>query len=133
MVEIIGATDAEALKDVSLRLYERARDYALQRGVIIADTKFEFGSVDGVLTLVDEVLTCDSSRFWPLDQYQEGEIQPSFDKQIVRNWLEASDWDKNSTPPRLPEEIIKKTSEKYIEAYEKITGCRFAPERNCDE
>jgi phosphoribosylaminoimidazole-succinocarboxamide synthase len=125
MVEIIGAEDAAALKKVSLDLYECAREYALTKGLIIADTKFEFGTYDDKLMLIDEVLTCDSSRFWPADLYKVGEIQPSFDKQIVRNWLEQSGWDKTDPPPALPQEIIEMTSAKYIEAYEKITGCKF--------
>jgi len=128
MVEIIGADDAEALKRASMELYERARDYAATRGVIIADTKFEFGELGGNLILIDEVLTPDSSRFWPADEYEEGVIQPSYDKQIVRNWLEQTDWDKNSPPPSLPAEIIELTSNKYIEAYEKITGQTFVAE-----
>ena len=102
------------------------RQYAATRGIIIADTKFEFGRVDGRLILADEVLTPDSSRFWPGDEYEPGKSQSSFDKQYVRDWLTAH-WDKESgtKPPRLPEDVIKRTSEKYIEAYEKITGEKF--------
>ena len=128
MVEIIGAEDAAALRDTSLAIYEKARDHALTRGTIIADTKFEFGEHDGTLILIDEVLTPDSSRFWPAAHYAEGEIQPSYDKQVVRNWLEGSGWDKASPPPKLPEEIIELTSKKYIEAYETITGEPFVAE-----
>ncbi|MCL2818405.1 MAG: phosphoribosylaminoimidazolesuccinocarboxamide synthase [Actinomycetia bacterium] len=128
MVELVGADDAEALRRASLDLYETARTYAQTRGINIADTKFEFGKHDGRLILIDEVLTPDSSRFWPADEYVEGQIQPSFDKQIVRNWLENSGWDKTSDPPRLPDEIIELTSNKYIEAYEKITGEPFVAE-----
>jgi len=128
MVEIIGAEDAAALRDTSLAIYEKARDHALTRGTIIADTKFEFGQLDGNLILIDEVLTPDSSRFWPAAAYVEGEVQPSYDKQIVRNWLEDSGWDKQSPPPKLPREIIEKTSRKYIEAYETITGRQFVAE-----
>ena len=103
--------------------YTAARDHAADHGIIIADTKFEFGRVDGRLILADEVLTPDSSRFWPGDEYEPGKSQSSFDKQYVRDWLTAH-WDKESgtKPPRLPEDVIKRTSEKYIEAYEKITG-----------
>ena len=129
MVEIIGQKDADDLKRISLELYATARDYATTRGIIIADTKFEFGAIDGKTTLIDEVLTCDSSRFWPADCYEPGVLQPSFDKQIVRNWLEnESGWDKTGEPPRLPREIIELTSAKYIEAYEKITGHEFVGE-----
>jgi len=128
MVEIVGAEDAEALKKASLDIYEKARAYAATRGINIADTKFEFGEHEGKLILIDEVLTPDSSRFWPADDYREGEIQPSFDKQIVRNWLEESGWDKESAPPQLPQEVIDLTSNKYIEAYEKITGQTFDAE-----
>jgi len=131
MVEVVGPEVSEALKNASMELYQRARDYAATRGVIIADTKFEFGQLGDKLILIDEVLTPDSSRFWPADEYQEGVLQPSYDKQIVRNWLEQSDWDKNSEPPSLPPEIIELTSKKYIEAYEKITGQPFVPEGEC--
>ena len=101
-----------------------ARDHAAAQGIIIADTKFEFGRVDGKIILADEVLTPDSSRFWPGDQYAEGKDQPSFDKQFVRDWLNAN-WDRQGNPPRLPQEVIEKTSEKYIQAYETITGRKF--------
>ena len=97
-----------------------------ERGIIIADTKFEWGRVDGELILIDEVLTPDSSRFWPADQYEPGHGQPSFDKQFVRDWLSDTDWDKNSEPPALPDEIVAQTREKYIEAYEQLTGQAFA-------
>lgn len=123
-VELIGQEHAQALSDLTLAVYNRAAEHARERGIIIADTKFEFGLVDGKVILGDEVLTPDSSRFWSLDTYVEGEEQPSFDKQFVRNWLTAN-WDKQGTPPHLPEDIIKKTSEKYIQAYEKITGRTF--------
>jgi phosphoribosylaminoimidazole-succinocarboxamide synthase len=128
MVALIGAADAAALRDASLAIYSRARDHAATRGTIIADTKFEFGDLDGTLILIDEVLTPDSSRFWPAEHYVEGEMQPSYDKQIVRNWLEESGWDKTGAPPKLPPEIIEKTSRKYIEAYETITGRPFVAE-----
>ena len=122
--EIIGADDAAALRDLAVKVYSTARDYAAERGVIIADTKFEFGRIDGKIILADEVLTPDSSRFWPGDAYEEGKDQPSFDKQFVRDWLNAN-WDRQGNPPRLPQEIIEKTSEKYIQAYETITGRKF--------
>ena len=98
----------------------------MTRGIIIADTKFEFGLVDDQVILIDEVLTPDSSRFWPADQYQAGGPQPSFDKQFVRDWLETTSWDKNSPPPELPDEVIQRTREKYIDAYERLTGTPFA-------
>lgn len=123
-VEIIGEENATAIRDLTLAVYNRAADHARDRGIIIADTKFEFGVVDGKIILGDEVLTPDSSRFWSADTYKVGEEQPSFDKQFVRNWLNAN-WDRTGNPPRLPEDIIKKTSEKYIQAYEKITGKAF--------
>lgn len=122
--EIIGAQDACAIRDLTLAVYNRAADHARERGIIIADTKFEFGVVDGKIILGDEVLTPDSSRFWSADTYKVGEEQPSFDKQFVRNWLNAN-WDRTGNPPRLPEDVIKKTTEKYIQAYEKITGKAF--------
>lgn len=123
-VDLIGAEDAAAIRDLTIKIYERAAEHARQRGIIIADTKFEFGKIDGKIILGDEVLTPDSSRFWAADTYKVGEEQPSFDKQFVRNWLNAN-WDRTGNPPRLPEDIIKKTSEKYIQAYEKITGTPF--------
>ncbi len=123
-VELIGQEDAEAIRDLTIKVYETAADHARERGIIIADTKFEFGVYDGKIILGDEVLTPDSSRFWAADTYKVGEEQPSFDKQFVRNWLNEN-WDRQGNPPRLPEEVIKKTSEKYIQAYEKITGKTF--------
>ena len=120
----IGEEDAAAIRDLTIKVYERAAEHARERGIIIADTKFEFGRYDGKIILGDEVLTPDSSRFWSADTYKVGEEQPSFDKQFVRNWLNAN-WDRKENPPRLPEDIIKKTSEKYIQAYEKITGRAF--------
>ncbi len=122
--KIIGAEDAAAIRDLTIKVYETAANHAKERGIIIADTKFEFGVHDGKIILGDEVLTPDSSRFWAADTYKVGEEQPSFDKQFVRNWLNAN-WDRTGNPPRLPEDIIKKTSEKYIQAYEKITGKTF--------
>ena len=127
-VEIVGAEAAEELREKSLAIYSAARDHAASRGVIIADTKFEFGLIDGRITLVDEVLTPDSSRFWPAASYHPGAGQPSFDKQFVRDWLLASGWDKNPPAPVLPADIIEKTSAMYIQAYELITGRTFVPE-----
>lgn len=128
MSTIVGVDVAERLRELSLSVYSAARDHAARKGIIIADTKFEFGRVRGQITLVDEVLTPDSSRFWPADTYAPGHGQPSFDKQYVRDWLEESGWDKTSPPPRLPAEVIEATSAKYIQAYELITGTRFEPE-----
>ena len=122
--QIIGEEDATALRDLSLKVYTTARDHAEKQGIIIADTKFEFGRLNGKIILADEVLTPDSSRFWPGDTYAPGADQPSFDKQFVRDWLTAN-WDKTGNPPHLPQDIIQKTSEKYIQAYEKITGRKF--------
>jgi phosphoribosylaminoimidazole-succinocarboxamide synthase len=129
MFEIVGEEHGAALQEASVSLYSAARDHAAKRGIIIADTKFEFGLVDGVVTLVDEVLTPDSSRFWPAAIYEPGHGQPSFDKQYVRDWLEATGWDKTPPPPTLPADVIAKTSETYIRAYELITGRTFEPER----
>jgi phosphoribosylaminoimidazole-succinocarboxamide synthase len=125
MQQKIGAELAEDLRTLSLHIYQTAADYALTRGIIIADTKFEFGLVEDEIILIDEVLTPDSSRFWPADQYQPGKGQPSFDKQFVRDWLESTGWDKNSPPPTPPEEVVIKTREKYIEAYELLSGRDF--------
>jgi phosphoribosylaminoimidazole-succinocarboxamide synthase len=120
--KIVGADIARQARDFSLRLYSDARAYARERGIIIADTKFEFGLFDAKLILIDEVLTPDSSRFWPADQYQPGRGQPSFDKQFVRDYLETLTWDKNPPAPALPANVVAKTSAKYVEAFEKITG-----------
>ncbi len=126
MVEIVGAETAGQLRDRSIEIYRRGAEYARSKGIIIADTKFEWGRVDGQLILIDEAMTPDSSRFWPAGQYQPGRSQPSFDKQFVRDWLTASGWDKNSDPPALPDDVVSKTREKYIEAYERLTGKPFA-------
>ncbi len=126
MVEIVGAETAEELRIRSIDIYTRGAELARQKGIIIADTKFEWGWSSGELILIDEVLTPDSSRFWPAELYKPGKGQPSFDKQFVRDWLETTDWDKNSDPPELPDDIIAKTREKYIEAYEQLTGQSFA-------
>jgi phosphoribosylaminoimidazole-succinocarboxamide synthase len=120
--KLAGADLAEQARTASLRLYQFARDYARQRGIIIADTKFEFGLRDGKLLLIDEVLTPDSSRFWPADRYQPGRGQPSFDKQFVRDYLESLDWNKTPPAPALPAEIVAKTQAKYLEAYRRLTG-----------
>ena len=120
--QIVGADLAAQARDLSLQLYTDARAYARQRGILIADTKFEFGLFDGKLILIDEVLTPDSSRFWPADQYQPGRSQPSFDKQFVRDYLETLDWNKTPPGPVLPPEVIAKTQAKYLEAYERLTG-----------
>jgi len=120
--KIVGAEIAARVRETSLVLYSKARDYARARGIIIADTKFEFGLHDGALILIDEVLTPDSSRFWPADQYQAGRGQPSFDKQFVRDYLETLDWDKNPPGPVLPPEVVAKTTEKYLDAYQRLTG-----------
>lgn len=125
MVEIIGSDTATELKEKSIDVYQRGRDFAAGKGIILADTKFEWGWHDGELILIDEVLTPDSSRFWPADQYEEGKNQVSFDKQFVREYLDSTDWDKNSEPPELPQEIVDKTREKYIDAYERLAGEQF--------
>ncbi|HSU68543.1 MAG TPA: phosphoribosylaminoimidazolesuccinocarboxamide synthase, partial [Tepidisphaeraceae bacterium] len=122
-VRRIGREQAEHLRDITVRIYGWAANYAAQHGVIIADTKFEFGTLpDGKVLLIDEVLTPDSSRFWPADQYEPGHDQPSFDKQFVRNWLESLPWDKTPPAPRLPDDVVEGTRSRYIEAYEMLTG-----------
>ena len=120
--EIVGDDIARQARDASLKIYNFARDYARKRGIIIADTKFEFGLFNGELILIDEVLTPDSSRFWPADQYQPGKGQPSYDKQFVRDYLETLDWNKTPPAPPLPSEVVAKTQAKYLEAYERLTG-----------
>ncbi|MBI5775076.1 MAG: phosphoribosylaminoimidazolesuccinocarboxamide synthase [Verrucomicrobia bacterium] len=120
--KMVGADIAEQVRDLSLKIYSTAREYARQRGIIIADTKFEFGLLDGQIILIDEVLTPDSSRFWPADQYAPGKGQPSFDKQFVRDYLETLDWNKQPPGPVLPADIIAKSQAKYLEAYERLTG-----------
>ena len=122
MQEIVGKEETVKIADVSIKLYQKAADYALSRGIIIADTKFELGWFDGELILIDEVLTPDSSRFWPQDQYKPGKGQPSFDKQFLRDYLATLDWDKTPPPPELPEEILLKTGARYLEAVDKIIG-----------
>ena len=119
---ILGNDLAERVETLSLEIYSAGRDHAAQRGIIVADTKFEFGQLGEELLLIDECLTPDSSRFWPKDQYAVGQSPPSFDKQFVRDYLETLDWDKNPPGPQLPQEIIEKTSAKYVEAFERVTG-----------
>jgi len=119
---LIGAELAARVRDATLELYGRARDHARDRGILLADTKFEFGLVDGELTLIDEVLTPDSSRFWPADDYEPGRGQASFDKQYVRDWLAEHDWDRTPPGPQLPDEIVGRTRERYLTAYQRLTG-----------
>jgi len=120
--ELIGRDDAKLLSDAALALYEKASAYALSKGIILADTKFEFGKIDGRLVVADEVFTPDSSRFWDLSDYRPGRAQKSFDKQFLREWLETLDWDKTYPAPRLPEDVIEKTAAKYRECYRLLTG-----------
>ena len=122
--QIVGEDIAAQIRDLSLKIYKAAAEYAATRGIIIADTKFEFGVIDGKVTLIDECLTPDSSRFWPAASYEEGKIQPSYDKQFVRNWLKAN-WDMTGETPHLPAEVIDGTSERYREAFQIITGSQF--------
>ncbi len=120
--KLCGQEIAEQVRDISIKIYERARELADTKGIIIADTKFEFGMLDGQLIWIDEAMTPDSSRFWPKDQYQPGGAQPSFDKQFLRDYLETLDWNKTAPAPKLPAEIIQKTSEKYLEALKQLTA-----------
>lgn len=122
--EVLGEDSATQLRDLAIKVYSVARDHAAENGIIIADTKFEFGVIDGQIILADEVLTPDSSRFWPGDAYEPGRDQASFDKQYVRDWLNAN-WDRQGNPPHLPQEVIERTSQKYIAAYEKISDKKF--------
>ena len=125
-VDLVGSDIASQLRDYSLKIYTAAAEYAATRGVIIADTKFEFGIIDGKVTLIDECMTPDSSRFWPADSYEEGKVQSSFDKQYLRNWLRAN-WDMTGEPPHLPEEVLEGTTQRYREAFQAITGEEFKP------
>jgi phosphoribosylaminoimidazole-succinocarboxamide synthase len=125
MCEIVGRETSERLRTLSLEIYHRGAVYAREKGILIADTKFEFGSIGGQLILIDEVLTPDSSRFWPMNAYEPGHSQPSFDKQFVRDWLETTGWDKNSPPPALPQDVVEKTRAKYIEGYTRLVGQTF--------
>ncbi|WP_197414976.1 MULTISPECIES: phosphoribosylaminoimidazolesuccinocarboxamide synthase [Olsenella] len=124
--QIVGEEVAAQLRDASLGIYEAAADYAATRGIVIADTKFEFGMVDGRLTLIDECLTPDSSRFWPADGYEPGHVQPSYDKQFVRDWLKAN-WDMTGEPPHIPSDVIEGSSRRYAEAFKIITASEFKP------
>lgn len=125
MKELISDEDAKKIRELSLKIYKKGADYALKKGIIIADTKFEFGKINDEIILVDELLTPDSSRFWPADLYEPGKSQPSFDKQYVRDYLTSTGWDKNSDPPHLPDDVIAETQKKYQEAYERVTGKKF--------
>ncbi|HLT44658.1 MAG TPA: phosphoribosylaminoimidazolesuccinocarboxamide synthase, partial [Luteimonas sp.] len=123
MVRMVGAELAEQVRDATLRLYAHARDYAAERGILLADTKFEFGTdSSGRLYVMDEMLTPDSSRYWPADQYEVGTSPPSFDKQFVRDYLETLDWNKTAPGPKLPPEVIERTRAKYAEALERLAG-----------
>ena len=126
-VELIGKEKADYVRDKSIEIFQKASEYAASKGILLADTKFEWGEIDGKIILIDEVLTPDSSRFWPADKYEAGRDQESFDKQFVRNYLEEINFDKSGDGVELPAEIIENTSAKYIEAYEKLTGKTFVP------
>lgn len=125
MEQIVGPQMARTLRNKSIEIYLKGAEHARTKGILIADTKFEWGVCEGELILIDEVMTPDSSRFWPADQYEPGHSQPSFDKQFVRDWLETSGWDKNSPPPALPDDVVRRTGAKYVEAYERLTGRSF--------
>jgi phosphoribosylaminoimidazole-succinocarboxamide synthase len=125
MCGIIGTELSERLRSLSLAIYQEGADFARSKGIIIADTKFEFGQIGDELILIDEVLTPDSSRFWPVDEYEPGHGQPSFDKQFVRDWLLTTDWDKNSPPPQLPADIVTRTRQKYLEGYDRLVESPF--------
>ena len=120
--QLVGDEIANRVETLSLEIYSRGREYVAQKGIIVADTKFEFGTIDGELLLIDECLTPDSSRFWPKDEYAVGQSPPSFDKQFVRDYLETLDWNKTPPAPRLPKDVIEKTSAKYVEAFRRLTG-----------
>jgi phosphoribosylaminoimidazole-succinocarboxamide synthase len=124
--DLIGAETAKLAREISLEAYRRGAAWAAERGIIVADTKFELGFIDGDLALCDEVLTPDSSRFWPADQWQPGTTPPSFDKQPLRDWLEATGWDKTPPPPALPDAVVAATRNRYVDAYERLTGRRLA-------
>jgi phosphoribosylaminoimidazole-succinocarboxamide synthase len=121
-VELVGRETAKKISEVTIAIYKRARDIAGAKGIIIADTKFEYGTCNGELIIIDECMTPDSSRFWPSDRYRSGAAQPSFDKQFLRDYLETLDWGKTAPPPPLPDEIVRKTGEKYLEALVRLTG-----------
>ena len=122
VVEMVGQEMAERLRDTTIEVYEFARDFARERGIIIADTKLEFGTIDGDLILIDELLTPDSSRFWDMTGYEPGKSQPNYDKQFVRDWLDAAGWDHEPPAPELPEDVVARTTERYAEAFSKLTG-----------
>jgi phosphoribosylaminoimidazole-succinocarboxamide synthase len=124
-VELVGGDVANRAREISLELYRRGSEWAAARGILVADTKFELGFIDGELVVCDEVLTPDSSRFWPEDTYEPGRGQPSFDKQYVRDWLDASGWKHEPPPPELPADVVEQTAARYREAYERITGEKF--------
>jgi phosphoribosylaminoimidazole-succinocarboxamide synthase len=125
MCDLVGAELGEQLRSLSIEIYQQGASHARGKGIIVADTKFEFGLVDNEIILIDEVLTPDSSRFWPADLFQPGRPQPSFDKQFVRDWLTHTGWDKQSSPPELPPDVVARPREKYIDAFERITGGEF--------
>ncbi|MGH8922041.1 MAG: phosphoribosylaminoimidazolesuccinocarboxamide synthase [Acidimicrobiales bacterium] len=125
-VDLVGAPMAEEARRISLAAYEQGAAWAAERGIIIADTKFELGIIDGTLSICDEVLTPDSSRFWPADQWEPGSTPPAFDKQPLRDWLEGTGWDKTPPPPALPDDVVAATRERYVAAYERLTGLSFA-------
>ena len=130
MAKTVGEKLANTLKQSTLDIYSKAASYAHSKGIILADTKFEFGTLpDGEIILIDEVLTPDSSRYWPQSSYQPGSSPSSYDKQFVRDWLETTTWDKDSPPPALPDEVVARTRAKYVEAYEVLTGKRFGESR----
>ena len=124
--DLIGRELAEEVRRISLAAYQKGAELAAERGIIIADTKFELGVIDGQIAICDEVLTPDSSRFWPADQWEPGSTPPSFDKQPLRDWLEATGWDKTPPPPTLPDDVVAATRDRYVQAYERLTGLRFA-------
>jgi len=124
--QILGNEMAQRVKNLSMQIYSTGRDHSRKRGIIVADTKFEFGTIDGELLLIDEVLTPDSSRFWPADQYVVGQSPPSFDKQFVRDYLETLDWDKTPPGPKLPGDVIARTAAKYVEAFERLSGDKLS-------
>jgi phosphoribosylaminoimidazole-succinocarboxamide synthase len=124
-VDLVGAELAEKARDLCVAVYQRGAEWAAARGIIIADTKLELGMIDGRLTICDEILTPDSSRFWPADAWSPGATPPSFDKQPLRDWLDSTGWNKTPPPPALPTDVISSTRERYVTAYERITGKRF--------
>ena len=122
VVEMVGGDTADRLRDLTTAVYNSAHDFAMEKGILIADTKMEFGFIDGELTLIDELLTPDSSRFWDMSGYGPGKSQPNFDKQFVRDWLDAQGWDHEPPAPELPDDVVARTRERYIEAHQRLTG-----------